>query len=58
MSSLSRGSSSEEGLGRTSRKGVAGETPAEREFWERYWEVLRVKGVKAGMRRRRGLRSR
>jgi hypothetical protein len=35
----------------TSRKGVAGETPAEREFWERYWEVLRVKGVKAGMER-------
>jgi hypothetical protein len=21
-------------------KGVAGENPAEREFWERYWEVL------------------
>ena len=32
MSSLSRGSPSEEGSGRTSRKGVAWETPAEREF--------------------------
>jgi hypothetical protein len=50
MGSLSRGSSSKEG-GKVARKGVAGEPTAEREFWERYWEVLRMKGVKAGMER-------
>ena len=44
-------STSEEGSAGTDRKGVAGETAAEREFWERYWEVLRVKGVKAGQER-------
>jgi hypothetical protein len=37
--------------GGTARTGVAGETAAERELWERYWEVLRVKGVKAGQER-------
>lgn len=48
MSSPSRISPSEESSGRTVRMAVAGERVAEREFWERYWEVLRVKGVKAG----------
>ena len=48
---MSKGSTSEEGSGRTARTGVAAETPEEREFWERYWEVLRVKGVKAGQER-------
>ena len=51
MGSSSMGSSSGEGCERTLRKGVAGEKPAERGFWERYWEVLRVKGVKAGQER-------
>jgi integron integrase len=51
MSSASRGSSSEDRADKASRKCVAGEPPAEREFWERYWELLRVKGVKAGMER-------
>ena len=48
MGSSSTGSSSEEAFRRTPRKGVAGEKAVGREFWERYWDVLRVKGGEGG----------
>ena len=40
-------SSSDSGMS-SPRKREAGETEAERKFWERYWEVLRTQGVQQG----------
>lgn len=51
MGSLATAWPSAEGPGGGVRPLVPGEKPAEQEFWERYWEVLRRQGVKAGHER-------